>query len=302
MSVFFFGMGYSARASARWIHQLIDADLPIMGTTRSRTKSDELRAAGVRAHAFDGVAPGMMLSADLMQATHVVLSIPPGPGGDPALTHHRGDLNASKSLQWLCYFSTVGVYGDAGGAWIDESAECHPGSGRSERRLAAEQAWCDYARQRGVPLLVLRLAGIYGPGRSSLDKLREGSARRIVKPGQVFNRIHVDDIGRITAMAAARNLAGTYNVTDDEPAPPQDLTTFGAELLGAEPPEPVRFRDAELSGMARSFYLDNKRCSNAGIKKALGIDLLYPSYREGLTAIHESGEALPSPPSEEQEA
>jgi nucleoside-diphosphate-sugar epimerase len=223
----------------------------------------------------------------LRAATHVVFSIPPGAGGDPALVHHPADLDAAENLQWLCYYSTVGVYGDFGGAWIDEGAPLVPRNERSDRRVAAEQAWRDYAATRGVPLAILRLAGIYGPGRSVFDKLREGTAHRINKPGQVFNRIHVADIGRITALSAEARLEGTYNLADDEPAPPQDLVSYGATLMGVEPPPEVPFATAELTPMQRSFYADNKRVSNRAIKSALGIELLYPNYRVGLDAIWE---------------
>ena len=137
-----------------------------------------------------------------------------------------------------------------------------------------------------MPLLILRLAGIYGPGRSAFDKLRDGTARRIVKPGQVFNRIHVEDIGRVTALAAERRLSGTFNLADDEPAPPQDLVTYAAELMGVPPPAEIPFEEAEMTEMARSFYMDNKRVSNRAIKEALGIGLIHPTYRQGLEAIH----------------
>ena len=195
------------------------------------------------------------------------------------------DLDAADDLKWLCYFSTVGVYGDFGGAWIDETAQTRPINKRSQQRVEVEQQWRDYARGRGVPLLVLRLAGIYGPGRSSYDKLREGTARRIVKPGQVFNRIHVADIGRITALAASARLGGTYNLSDGEPAPPQDLVTYAAGLMGVAPPPEMPFETAKMTEMARSFYSDNKRVSSRRVLEALGTELEYPSYREGLDAI-----------------
>ncbi len=235
-------------------------------------------------HIFDGVSPGPTLSPDLRQASHVVLSIPPSEAGDPALNLHRADLDAAR-LEWLCYFSTVGVYGDFGGQWIDESAPTRPINRRSAHRVEIEQQWRDYAEGRGVPLLILRLAGIYGPGRSAFDKLREGTARRIVKPGQVFNRIHVEDIGRVTALAAERKLSGTFNLADNEPAPPQDLIAYAATRLGVPVPPDLPFEQAEMTPMARSFYSDNKRVSNAAIKQALGIELLYPDYRAGLDAI-----------------
>jgi nucleoside-diphosphate-sugar epimerase len=163
-----------------------------------------------------------------------------------------------------------------------------PRNERSDRRVLAEQAWRDYAAQRGVPLTILRLAGIYGPGRSTFDKLRDGTAKRVIKPEQVFNRIHVDDIGRVTALAAEARLDGTFNMADDEPAPPQDLVTLAAEMMGMEPPEAISFDAAEMTPMQRSFYADNKRVSNRAIKQALGIELLYPDYRKGLQAVWET--------------
>ncbi len=287
MGVFFFGMGYSSIATARAIHQTIDADVPIAGTTRTEEGCERLAESPYRLHVFDGVTPGTTLGADLRKATHVVLSIPPNDSGDPALNLHRADLDAAQNLEWLCYFSTVGVYGDFGGAWIDESAPTRPVNRRSRQRVEVEEMWGGYAKARGLPLLVLRLAGIYGPGRSAFDKLREGTARRIVKPGQVFNRIHVDDIGRVTALAARRTLGGVFNLSDDEPAPPQDLVEYAARKMGLPVPPDVPFESAQMTEMARSFYADNKRVSSAAIKQALGIALLYPNYRAGLDAIYE---------------
>ncbi|MEP7239345.1 MAG: SDR family oxidoreductase [Devosia sp.] len=285
MNFFFFGMGYSSLATARAIHDLVDASAAIAGTTRTEEGCERLAESPYRLHVFDGVRPGATLGPELRAATHLVLSIPPGEDGDPALRLHRADLDAAKSLQWLCYFSTVGVYGDFDGAWIDESAPTRPGNRRSQQRVEAEEAWRDYAAARGLPLLTLRLAGIYGPGRSAFDKLREGTARRIVKPGQVFNRIHVEDIGRVTALAAERRLAGTFNLSDDEPAPPQDLVAYAADKMGVPVPPDVPFETAQMTEMARSFYGDNKRVSSAAIKQALGIELLYPNYPAGLDAI-----------------
>jgi nucleoside-diphosphate-sugar epimerase len=287
MDVFFFGMGYSALAAARAIHAGIDSAIPISGTTRTPDHADLLADTSYRIHLFDGVVPGPTLGPDLRQASHVVLSIPPDELGDPALRHHRADLDAASGLEWLCYYSTVGVYGDFGGSWIDETARTQPQNRRSELRVTVEGEWRAYAKARGVPLLVLRLAGIYGPGRSAFDKLRDGDARRVIKPGQVFNRIHVEDIGRMTMLAAQEKLGGTYNLADDEPAPPQDLITYAAKLMGVVPPPEVPFAAARMTEMARSFYADNKRVSNRQIKAALGTALLYPNYRDGLRAIFE---------------
>jgi nucleoside-diphosphate-sugar epimerase len=285
MGVFFFGMGYSSLATARSIHEIIDPDVPIAGTTRTEEGVERLAESPYRLHVFDGTRPGATLGADLRRASHVVLSIPPNDSGDPAYNFHRGDLDAGAGLEWLCYYSTVGVYGDFGGAWVDETAPTHPVNKRSQERVDAEQLWRDYAAGRGVPLLVLRLAGIYGPGRSSFDKLREGTARRIIKPGQVFNRIHVDDIGRITALAAKAKLGGTFNLSDEEPAPPQDLVEYAAKLMGVPVPPGIPFAEAQMTEMARSFYSDNKRVSSTAITTALGTTLTYPNYRVGLDAI-----------------
>jgi len=287
MNAFFFGLGYSSNAASLALRS-IDQTVSIAGTVRTAERQKMREASGLRAHLFDGTAPGPTLGPDLRASSHVILSIAPGPDGDPALIHHRADLDAAENLEWLCYYSTVGVYGDFDGAWIDESAPLVPRNDRSDRRVLAEQAWRDYAAERGVKLAILRLAGIYGPGRSTFDKLADGSARRVIKPGQVFNRIHVDDIGRVTALAAQARLEGTFNLADDEPAPPQDLVTYAAGLMGIDPPPEVAFEDAEFTPMQRSFYADNKRVSNAAIKSALGIELLHPNYRESLKAIWES--------------
>jgi nucleoside-diphosphate-sugar epimerase len=286
MNVFVFGMGYSSRAAARALREQIDPELAIAGTTRSGEKSETPGLEKVTAHLFDGNAPGPAIDVALGQATHIIHSIAPGADGDPVVNHHRNDLKASNSLQWLCYYSTVGVYGNFDGAWIDETATCAPGNQRSQWRVKAEADWRTFAAEKNLPLMILRLAGIYGSGRSALDKLQAGTARRINKPGQVFNRIHVEDIGRVTALAALQKVGGTFNLADDEPAPPQDLVTYAANLLKVTPPPETPFERADMTEMARSFYGDNKRVSNARIKRALEIELLYPTYREGLTAIN----------------
>ncbi|WP_375452371.1 NAD-dependent epimerase/dehydratase family protein [uncultured Devosia sp.] len=284
MTVFFFGMGYSSQAAARAIFAG-DPSAVIAGTSRTPEGAAALTRHDISAHVFDGTAPGHTLGIDLRNATQVVLSIAPDAVGDPALVQHRADLDAATNLSWLCYYSTIGVYGDFGGAWIDETAPLVPRNARSDRRVVAEQAWRDYAAERGVPLAILRLAGIYGPRRSAFDKLADATARRIDKPGQVFNRIHVADIGRVTALAAAARLDGIFNLADDEPAPPQDVIAHAAGLQGVPLPPELAFETADLTPMQRSFYADNKRVSNARIKSALGIDLLYPTYRDGLAAI-----------------
>jgi len=287
MAAFIFGLGFSAAASAHCLGQG-DDPVNVLGTVRTPGKADRLTERYQKVLVFDGTRPGLAVGAALQSGiSHVIQSIPPDEAGDPVLRHHRADLDAAGELEWLCYYSTIGVYGDFSGGWADESAPLVPRNMRSDRRVLAEAAWRAYAKERGVPLCILRLAGIYGPGRSAFDKLRAGTARRLVKPGQVFNRIHVADIGRVTALAAATRLAGTFNLADDEPAPPQDVVTHAAALLGVAPPPETAFETAELTPMQRSFYRDNKRVANHAIKQALGIELLYPSYRDGLAAIHE---------------
>ncbi|MHA6299699.1 SDR family oxidoreductase [Devosia sp. CAU 1758] len=283
MQAFFFGLGFSSLRSVAFMQaQGFDR---VGGTVRGRDKAERLRAEGLDAVVFDGTTPGPDIANRLATASHVVLSIAPDEEGDPVLRHHRADLDAAQNLKWLCYYSTVGVYGDFGGDWIDETAPLVPRNMRSDRRVLAEQAWRDYAAERGLPLCILRLAGIYGPGRSTFDKLRAGTARRVIKPGQVFNRIHVEDIARVTTLAAQQRLAGTFNLADDEPTPPQDVIEYAARMIGLPVPPDLPFETAEMTPMQRSFYRDNKRVSNAAIKTALGIEMLYPSYREGLAQI-----------------
>ncbi len=284
MSVVIFGMGFSGRAAAAELRaggiETID------GTSRTPEGAAQLSALGFAGHVFDGTAPSETLRPALRDAGAAIFSIAPDEAGDPSLRHHAADLDAAPRLDWLCYYSTIGVYGDRGGDWVDETGATDTTSARAQRRIGAENAFRDYARSRGIPLSILRLGGIYGPGRSTFDKLRQGTARRVIKPGQVFNRIHVADIARITALAAARRLDGIFNLTDDEPAPPQDLVAFAADLMGETPPPEIPFEAAGLNPMQRAFYADNKRVSNGAIKRALGIEMLFPNWRDGLRAIH----------------
>lgn len=214
----------------------------------------------------------------------MLVAIPPGEAGDPCLNQHGADLAASRP-RTLVYLSTVGVYGDHGGAWVDEESECRPVSQRARLRLEAESAWRLFAEETGVPVAIVRLAGIYGPGRGPFEKIRAGTARRIVKPGQVFNRIHVEDIAAIIEAAFDRRADGVFNGVDNEPAPPEEVLAHAAELLGAPPPPEVAFERAELTPMARTFYDESKRVRNDKIKRELGVRLAYPTYREGLRAI-----------------
>jgi nucleoside-diphosphate-sugar epimerase len=284
--LFVFGLGNSAGAFAR---AMLTAGAKVSGTVRSAEKAALLRADGITALVFDGTAPSGEVIAALGDATHLVLSIPPGETGDPSLRFHAGDIRAASRLEWIGYLSTIGVYGDYGGAWVGERTTPHPRPGRSQHRLEAEKAWRALAEARGVPLAILRLAGIYGPGSNALKNLAEGKARRIVKQDQVFNRIHVDDIVATLHAALARKADGIFNVCDDEPAPPQDVIEYAATLMRVPVPPAVDFDTADLTPMARSFYGENKRVLNRRIKQDLGVELRYPTYREGLAALWRSG-------------
>jgi len=281
--LFCFGLGYSASVLAR---RLAAKGWSIGGTATTAAKADALRTEGYEVLVFDGNSETPDLTEALARSTHVLLSIPPDEAGDPALLHYREALASSPALRWIGYYSSISVYGDSEGAWVDETTTPSPVSERGQRRLAAETAWSGFAHETGKALTILRLPGIYGPGRSAIDQLRAGKARRIFKPGQVTNRIHVADIA--TATEAALDLAPgihVFNVTDDFPAPPQDVIAYGAEILGLPCPPASDPEDASLSPMARSFYAETKRVSNARMKSALGVTLAYPTFREGLHAI-----------------
>jgi len=286
MRIFLFGAGYSARAFAKLAADEADA---IAGTTRSESKADALRTAGIQPFLFDGTDVSPQIAAELAEATHLVISAAPTEAGDPVIAAAHDLLTgAMPALRWIGYLSTVGVYGNHDGAWIDETAECRPRPGRSDNRLEAEKEWSDLARERGVPPAILRLSGIYGPGRNALVNLENGTARRIIKPGQIFNRIHVDDIAGSLLHLARHETGGVFNVTDDEPSPPQDVVAFAAGLMGVAPPPEVDFDTADLTPMARSFYGENKRVSNAKLK-ATGYRFIHPDYRAALTAMWERG-------------
>ncbi len=239
---------------------------------------------------FDRGRPLDDPAAALDGATHLLGSVPPDGEGDAVLDHHAADIAGLRGLAWAGYLSTTGVYGNRDGGWVDETSELRPTGPRQRRRAEAEARWLALWREHGVPVHVFRLAGIYGPGRSALEAVRAGTARRVHKPGQVFSRIHVDDIVAVLRASMARPHPGAvYNVCDDEPAPPEDVIAYAAELLGVAPPPLVPFEEAELSPMARSFYADNKRVRNERIKAELGVRLRYPDYRAGLRALLAAG-------------
>lgn len=277
------GLGYSASALTA---QLAAPEWRVIGTARGEDGLRAIEAKGHRAIAFDGETQSPALGEALRDATHLLLSAPPGEHGDPVLHLHRDDLEAAGGLDWIGYLSTIGVYGDHQGAWVDEATVPTPTSGRSKQRYHAENAWIDFAEAQGVTLQIFRLAGIYGQGRNALERLLAGQERRIDKPDQVFNRIHLTDIVAVVeAGIRAGGVGGVFNVTDDEPAAPQDVIAFAAELLGMEPPPLIPWDEADLSPMARSFYLETKRVRNRRIKDVLGVTLTYPTYREGLRAL-----------------
>lgn len=277
--LFCFGLGYSARELAA---RLAAEGWRIAGT--SRGDGAELRALGYEMHRFDGTAPLEDPAAALAGTTHLLSSAPPGPDGDPVLQCHAADIERIETLEWIGYLSTTGVYGDRGGDWVDESSELLPTGDRGRRRVAAEAGW--FGLHSKAQVQSFRLAGIYGPGRSALDAVRQGRARRVIKPGQVFSRIHVDDIANVLTASIERPKDGAaYNVCDDEAAPPQDVIAFACGLLGVDPPPEIPFEEAELSTMGRSFYRDNKRVSNKRIKQELGVALQWPNYRDALRAM-----------------
>lgn len=280
--LFCFGLGYTAGVLVR---RLLAEGWQVGGTVRETAHLEALTAQGVEAFPFDRAHP--LPPGALSGVTHVLSSVPPDGMGDPVLEGAAAALiGAKESLSWIGYLSTTGVYGDYRGAWVDEDSALRPSSDRAWRRVEAEAAWLDLNRVHGMPVHIFRLAGIYGPGRSPLDEVRAGTARRIVKRGQVFSRIHVDDIAAVLAASMAKpNPAAIYNVCDDQAAPPHEVVAFACQLLGVEPPPPIPYEAAQLSPMAQSFWADNKRVRNTRIKSELGVTLRYPTYREGLRAL-----------------
>jgi len=282
MTLLSLGHGYSARALAR---RLVPQGWRIHATTRSAEKAEALKAEGVIPHVF----PGEDLSAALGEATHLLVSAGPDEAGDPMLRELSGAIAArAGALDWAGYLSTTGVYGDHAGGWVDEATPLTPSTRRGRWRVAAEAEWQAIP---GLRLHIFRLAGIYGPGRGPFSKVRSGKARRIVKPGQVFSRIHVEDIAQVLEASIRRpNPGAVYNLCDNDPAPPQDVIAHAAELLALPLPPEEDFAEAEMTPMARSFYAESKRVRNDRIKDELGVRLFYPTYREGLAALLDAAE------------
>lgn len=283
MKLFCFGLGYSSLALARTLKA---EGWTVAGTVRSPEKQAALAREGIDAHVFDGHAAMVNARQALAGTTHMLDSIPPQADAPaPPLVWHGGDIAQLEDLDWAGYLSTTGVYGDHGGDWVDEETPATPNLERGRMRVDAEHMWLVMAERYAIPAHIFRLAGIYGPGRGVLKQVRDGRAKRVVKPGQVFSRIHVDDIIQVLRASMARPYPGRlYNLCDDDPEAPDKVVTFACELLGIAPPPEVPFEDAELSDMAKSFYSDNKRVANRRIKDELGVTLRYPSYRDGMVA------------------
>ena len=280
------GAGFSGRAIGEAFRA---AGFSVAGTTRSAEKAETLAARGIEPILYDGAEISAALAAAMARATHVVQSIAPGKDGDPLFRPGTPPLaGMMPALRWAGYLSTVGVYGDHKGAWVNEDTPLHPVSARSVERVEAEERWLGFGAAQGLPVAVLRLAGIYGPGRNALRNIEEGTARRLIKKDQVFNRIRVEDIAGATLFLADKGLGGVFNITDDEPGPPQDVVAEAARLMGAPVPPDIAFETAELSPMARSFYGENKRVSNAKIRAA-GFDFRFPNYLRSLADLHASG-------------
>lgn len=288
MKLVVLGLGYSAQA---FVAQGRDRFSEVTATVRSAHKAGALSGPGLTVLPYAGGAPSGQLATAIREADAMLVSIPAEVGGDPVLRDLGAQIEAAPRLAQIIYLSTVGVYGDHEGAMVDETAALLATSQRGLNRIAAECGWMELGARTGKAVHIMRLAGIYGPGRNQLQALRAGTQRRIIKSGQMFSRIHVEDIAGACHAALESVLpGGVWNVADNEPAPPQDVIVFAADLLGIPPPPEEPFETAELSPMARSFYLDSRRISNARLTGVLGYRLRYPSFREGLTALWEAGE------------
>jgi len=283
--LFGFGLGFTSRTL---IHRLDPALWSVAGSCRRPARAISLSGTGIDPYVFDGTSPMENAREALEKTSHLLISIPPDQDGDKVLRHHMAHVAVQGAhLKWIGYLSTIGVYGDHGGAWIDENTPVHPVSRRGEARVRAEDQWLEFGGKTGIPVHIFRLPGIYGPGRNALESLKGGKTRRIFKKDQVFNRIHVEDLARVLeASMQTPNAGRVYNVVDDEPAPPQDVTTFAAKLLGIEAPPLVDLDKAGLSPMARSFYEECKRVQNQRVKTELGVRLIYPDYRAGIRALY----------------
>lgn len=271
-----FGHGFSARALSR----ILPRDWTVYGTTRTEEKAEVLRAEGIKPIIW----PGETLDTALREATHLLISAGPSDQGDPVLNSLKDEIKTlAPRVKWAGYLSTTGVYGDHQGDWVDETTALTPATKRGQLRVSAETEWQSIPN---LPLHIFRLAGIYGPGRGPFAKVRNGTARRIIKQGQVFSRIHVEDIAQVLWASITRpNVGAVYNLCDNDPAPPEDVIEYAAQLLGAPVPPAIDYETAEMTPMARSFYAESKKVSNERIKTELGVELKYPDYKTGLQAL-----------------
>lgn len=275
--LFSFGHGYCCDYLAHALEK--DENWILSGTTRDKDKKEDMMARGIQSYIFDAGTELLDPQTALENVTHLLISTPPNDEGDPTFLAHADDIQRMLNLEWVGYLSTTGVYGDRDGGKVDETSELRPTSKRGSRRVQAEEQW----QSLDLPLHIFRLAGIYGPGRSALDSVRAGVARRINKPGHAFGRIHVDDIVNVITASMHKPQPGEiYNICDDEPAPSHEVIEYACELLGRAPPPMVDFDDADLAPITRSFYMDNRRVQNHKVMENLGIKLRYSNFREGL--------------------
>lgn len=285
-ALFCFGFGYTAAYFAHFLKQQGQWD--IAGTTRDPAKKEAMKTGGIRPYLFDYNTPLADPYFVLKDITHILISTPPDDAGDPSFLIHGEDIARMPNLRWLGYLSTTGVYGDRGGGKVHENSEKRPTSKRGSRRARAEDQWLSLYQQYGTPVHIFRLAGIYGPGRSAIDSVRAGTARRIDKPGHAFNRTHVHDIIQVLWASILRpNPGAAYNVCDDHPAPSHELIEYTCRLLNIEPPPLIPFSDADVAPIVRSFYADNKHVLNNRIKEELGVRLIHPDFHSGLDACLE---------------
>lgn len=285
--LFCFGYGYSCDYLGHALMQ--EGGWRVSGTTRDSDKKKELRARGVNAHLFDLDVPLPDPLYMMRDVTHLLISTPPSDEGDPTFNIHAHDIAQLPNLRWVGYLSTTGSYGDRGGNWVDESSEARPTTKRGSRRLKAEEQWLSLFHAQNLPVHIFRLAGIYGPGRSALDSIRSGVARRIDKPGHAFSRIHVEDIVQILRASMENVHPGEiYNVCDDMPAPSHEVIDYACKLLGIESPPLLPYDKADLAPITQSFYKDNKRVRNDKIKRDLGVELRYKNYKQGLEGCLET--------------
>ncbi len=281
--LFCFGMGFSSQALAK---RLVPQGWEVSGTVRGAP--EEIKAKNISVCPYDGSHSTVEISEAISRSTHLLITIPPQPSGDVVLKNFAEEISSARNLRWIGYISSTGVYGDTQGEWVDESSPLLASTDRNLQRIEVESAWLKTGKDHGLPVMIFRCVGIYGPGRNLLVSVRQGRARRIDKPGLVFSRIHSEDLAQTLEASMRKPQPGeVYNVSDDCPSPPAEAVEYACGLLGVEPPPLVPYEKADLSPTARGFYITNKRISNKKIKEELGVNLRYPDYRSGLKALLE---------------